>query len=179
MEVFQNEYRCLVGEGPIWDYDNKKLFFLDILGECIFIAEYPFGKLQKIDVGQKVGCMGLCENGDILLGMEDGVYRLDSKGDIKLAHKPAKVKGSRFNDGKEINDALINTISTYGENNPKFIYVSNGGEESINYANYIKCQEKGIDIAYTEIRNEEELAAFKAMGALKYCKYVATRYELY
>ena len=100
LEVFQNEYRCLVGEGPIWDYDNKKLFFLDILGECIFIAEYPFGKLQKIDVGQKVGCMGLCENGDILLGMEDGVYRLDSKGNIKLAHKPAKVKGSRFNDGK-------------------------------------------------------------------------------
>lgn len=80
---------------------------------------------------------------------------------------------------KEISDSLINTISTYGENNPKFIYVSNGGEESINYANYIKCQEKGIDIAYTEIRNEEELAAFKAMGALKYCKYVATRYELY
>ena len=80
---------------------------------------------------------------------------------------------------KEISDSLINTISTYGENNPKFIYVSNGGEDSINYANYIKCQEKGIDIAYTEIRNEGELAAFKAMGALKYCKYVATRYELY
>jgi len=100
VEVFQDKYRCLVGEGPIWDYDNKKLVFLDILGECIFIADYPQGDIKKIKVGQKVGCMALCENGDILLGMEDGVYRLNEKGDIKLAHKPISIKGERFNDGK-------------------------------------------------------------------------------
>lgn len=78
-----------------------------------------------------------------------------------------------------ITDTLINQISTYGENNPKFIYVSNGGEATITPENYVKCQEKGIDIAYTEIRNEEELQNFKDLGLLDYCKYVATRYDLY
>jgi len=78
-----------------------------------------------------------------------------------------------------ITDTLINQIATYGENNPKFIYVSNGGEATITPENYAKCQAKGIDIAYTEIRNEEELQNFKDLGLLDYCKYVATRYDLY
>ena len=77
-----------------------------------------------------------------------------------------------------ITDALINQISTYGENNPKFIYVSNGGENTITAENYLKCLEKGIDIGYTEIRNADELANIKSLGILKYCKYVATRYDL-
>ena len=41
-----------------------------------------------------------------------------------------------------ITDTLINQIATYGENNPKFIYVSNGGESSITEENYLKCLEK-------------------------------------
>ena len=90
----------MVGEGPIWDSDNNKMIFLDILGECIFIADYPMGDIKKVDVGQMVGCMGLCENGDILLGMQDGVYRLNSNGEINLAHIPTEIKGLRFNDGK-------------------------------------------------------------------------------
>lgn len=100
MEVFEDKYRCQVGEGPIWDADNNNMIFLDILGKCIFIADYSSGDIKKINVGQMVGCMALCENGNILLGMEDGVYRLNDKGDIILAHKPTKIKGERFNDGK-------------------------------------------------------------------------------
>ncbi len=79
---------------------------------------------------------------------------------------------------QKITDTLINQIATYGEDNPKFIYVSNGGESYITEENYLKCKEKGIDIAYTEIRNEEELKSFRLMGLWKYCKYAATRYDL-
>jgi glycerophosphoryl diester phosphodiesterase len=78
-----------------------------------------------------------------------------------------------------ITDTLINQIATYGENNPKFIYVSNGGEASITPENYAKCQAKGVDIAYTEIKTEEALQEFKDLGLLDYCKYIATRYDLY
>ena len=76
---------------------------------------------------------------------------------------------------QNITDNMINTIASYGDTNKKFIYVSNGYEASITEENYLKCLEKGIDIGYTEIRNEEELAAAKEAGFLKYCKYVATR----
>ena len=112
-------------------------------------------------------------------GLEDNIMINGQNGDNLryVADKlPNAVMGTWV---KEITDTLINQIATYGENNPKFIYVSNGGETSINYDNYMKCQEKGIDIGYTEIRSEEELASFKALDILKYCKYVATRYELY
>ena len=78
-----------------------------------------------------------------------------------------------------ITDTLINQIATYGENNPKFIYVSNGGEATITPENYAKCKEKGIDIAYTEIKTEEALQEFKDLGYFDYCKYIATRYDLY
>lgn len=100
MEVFYDKFRCLVGEGPLWDADNNRLLFLDILSKCIFISDFNTGNTERIDVGQNVGCMALCANGDILLGMQDGVYRLNSQKEIKPAHKPVKIKGTRFNDGK-------------------------------------------------------------------------------
>ncbi len=100
MEVFYDKFRCLVGEGPLWNADNNRLLFLDILSNCIFISDFNSGNTERIDVGQNVGCMALCVNGDILLGMQDGVYRLNSQKEIKLAHKPVKIKGTRFNDGK-------------------------------------------------------------------------------
>lgn len=74
--------------------------FLDILGECIFKYDYATKEIEKIDVGQQIGCMALCENGDILLGMQDGIYRMNKKGEKVLAHQPMKIKGRRFNDGK-------------------------------------------------------------------------------
>jgi len=74
--------------------------FLDILGECIFKMDYATGEIEKIDVGQQIGCMALCENGEILLGMQDGIYRMNQKGEKVLAHQPIKIKGRRFNDGK-------------------------------------------------------------------------------
>jgi len=90
---------------------------------------------------------------------------------------PNAVMGTWVNE-KGITDTLIKQIATYGENNPKFIYVSNGGEATITAENYLKCLQQGIDIGYTEIRTEQELATIKSLGILKYCKYVATRYEL-
>ena len=87
-----------VGENPMWDHQGKQLLFLDILGKCIYRGA-P-GNFQRITLPQKVGCMAICENGDLLLGLEDGVYRMKENGDMQLAHQKIKIKGSRFNDGK-------------------------------------------------------------------------------
>lgn len=100
MVILDKKFRCIVAEGPLWDDDNNRLYFLDILGECIFKVYYATKDIEKIDVGQQIGCMALCENGDLLLAMQDGIYRLNDKGEKKLAHQPMKIKGRRFNDGK-------------------------------------------------------------------------------
>lgn len=126
MEVFYNEYRCRVGEGPLWDSDNNRLIFLDILSECIFLTDFDTGKTERVDVGQKVGCMALCENGDILLGMQDGVYRLNSQREIKLAHKPIKIKGERFNDGKAGPDGCFYLGTADADNKGAFYRFKDG-----------------------------------------------------
>lgn len=100
LEVLDKNVRCIVAEGPIWNDKTGELLYLDILGKCIFIMDYKSRKSRKIDVGQQIGCMALCENGDVLLAMQDGIYRMDAEGNKKLAHQPLKIKGRRFNDGK-------------------------------------------------------------------------------
>ena len=117
LKILNSEYRCKVGEGPLWDEKNGELLFVDILGECIFKLDYASGNIKKIDVGQQVGCLALCENGDILLAMQDGVYRMTSNGDIKLAHAPVNIKGRRFNDGKVGPDGCfyVGTADDFGE----------------------------------------------------------------
>ncbi len=100
LEIIDRKFRCIVAEGPLWDADNNRLYYLDILGECIFKYDYSKGQVEKIDVGQQIGCMALCENSDLLLAMQDGIYRMDNGGNKVLAHQPLKIKGRRFNDGK-------------------------------------------------------------------------------
>ena len=117
VKILNENYRCTVGEGPLWDAENNTLLYVDILGECIFKLDYETLKTERIDVGQQVGCMGLCENGDILLAMQDGVYRLNKNGEKRLAHQPIKIKGRRFNDGKVGPDGCfyVGTIGDSGE----------------------------------------------------------------
>ncbi len=76
------------------------LYFVDILGKCFYKMDYKTGETVKIDVPQQLGCMALCEDGDLLLSMEDGIYFMDSSNHLTLAHAPIKIKGRRFNDGK-------------------------------------------------------------------------------
>ena len=121
MKILNENYRCTVGEGPLWDDKNGVLLYVDILGECIFKLDYETLECKKTDVGQQVGCMALCENGDILLAMQDGVYRMNEKGEKSLAHQPLKIKGRRFNDGKVGPDGCL-YLGTIGDNGEGAFY---------------------------------------------------------
>lgn len=105
----------LVGESPIWDNENKLLYFVDIRGKCYFKMDIADGKIEKFDVPQAIGCMALCSDGGLLLCMEDGIYRKTPDGELKLAHQPIKIKGERFNDGKAGPDGCY-YVGTAGEN---------------------------------------------------------------
>lgn len=100
LNILNESYRTIVAEGPTWDNITNTLLFVDILGKCIFKMDYETKNIIKIDVGQQIGCLALCENGDLLLAMEDGIYRMNQDGKMHLAHQPIKIKGRRFNDGK-------------------------------------------------------------------------------
>lgn len=131
MVVIDKAHRCIVAEGPLWDEKNNILMYLDILGECIFKMDYATGKTEKIDVGQQIGCMALCENGDILLAMQDGIYRMNNKGEKVLAHQPMKIKGRRFNDGKVGPDGCFYLGTTDANGEGAFYRLKNGVLEEL------------------------------------------------
>lgn len=94
MKIINHE-NCIVGEGPLWDPRTGSLWQVDIRGQCLY--RFQGGSVEKILLPQRVGCMALCDDGNILAAMEDGVYRVDT---MECVHQPVKIKGDRFNDGK-------------------------------------------------------------------------------
>ena len=130
-KILQNCLRCMVAEGPIWDDINERLIYLDILGKCVFIYDYSGRLNERIDVGQQIGCMALCENGDLLCAMEDGICRMDKDRNMTPAHQPLKIKGRRFNDGKEGPDGCFYLGTTDDNNNGAFYRLRDGVLEEL------------------------------------------------
>ena len=89
-----------VGECPVWEERTGTLLLLDITGKCVWKLDPASGKSERIPMPQQIGCMAICENGDLLVALEDAVYRRGADGTLKKAHQEIKIKGRRFNDGK-------------------------------------------------------------------------------
>lgn len=125
IEIFADR-NCIVGEGPTYDEINKQLYTVDIRNNCYFVTDYNSGKVQKYDVPQQLGCLALCEDGDVILSMEDGIYFRDAEGKLTLAHKPTEIKGRRFNDGKVGPDGCYYVGTTDNNKKGAFYRLSNG-----------------------------------------------------
>ena len=159
MEIIDQNYRCIVGEGPLWDDRTGSLFYVDILGECFFKVDYETKRVQKIDVGQQIGCMALCENGDLLLAMEDGVYRRNGAGEIALAHQPVQIKGRRFNDGKVGPDGCFYVGTTDDGNQGAFYRLKDGALEELfdgcGCSNGLDWSRDGSEMYYCDTRRQK------------------------
>ena len=112
--IFDNN--CIVGEGPTWNPKTQSFWQVDIRGMCLYRLQK--GSWEKFGLPQKVGCMAISESGRVLVGMEDGVYWLDT---MTLAHQPIKLKGERFNDGKVGPDGAF-YLGTVGANGSGAFY---------------------------------------------------------
>jgi len=98
--ILVNKENSEVGEGPLWDGRTETFLFLDIRGRCIWKVNPEIGQNEKFMLPQQIGCMAVCENGDLLVALEDAVYRMSKDGELAKAHQQIKIKGRRFNDGK-------------------------------------------------------------------------------
>lgn len=116
VELFY-EHNCKVAESPLWDEKKQKLYFVDILDQCFYIVDYETKKTEKAEFLQQIGCLALCENGELLLAMEDGIYRYKKDGTLKPEHEKIQIKGRRFNDGKVGPDGCyyVGTTDDYDE----------------------------------------------------------------
>lgn len=96
------KHTCELGEGPVWDNRENRIIWLDIVAGEIH-SYYPSSEKHTIfRTGQMTGAAVLCESGELLAAMHNGLYEInESTGQIKFLVDPeTEFPGNRFNDGK-------------------------------------------------------------------------------
>lgn len=94
--------RAVLGEGPLWDEREKRLYWVDIVSHALHVYTPNSGENKTYDVGQMVGTVVLSETGDVLLAVQNGFARFDlDSGKLDIIVDPESDKpDNRFNDGK-------------------------------------------------------------------------------
>ena len=92
----------LLGEGPLWDVVQQKLYWIDSLRPRIFRCDEDGQGVKSWTVPAPIGSMALRRSGGAVLSLPDGFHLFDFATGAatplcRLAHNPAEL---RLNDGK-------------------------------------------------------------------------------
>ncbi len=93
--------KCIIGEGPFWDEDTKKLHFVDLLDNKIYSYSDLEG-LTNIKFDQNIGAVVVCEGGGMVAALQHGYYAInpETKETTLIGDPESNRQNSRFNDGK-------------------------------------------------------------------------------
>ena len=97
------DVKTTLGEGPLWDVDQQRLYWIDSFDGRVFRASADGREIRAWDVPQKIGSMALRKDGEgAVLSLQRGFHLLDFKtGDVALIHDPEPdLPDNRLNDGK-------------------------------------------------------------------------------
>ena len=94
--------RSQLGEGALWNHKTQTFWWVDIEGKLFNIFDPTTGENRSWDVGQRIGTVVPDRQGNAIVALQDGIYRLRLEDDslellAKAHHDPARF---RFNDGK-------------------------------------------------------------------------------
>ncbi|HXT06972.1 MAG TPA: SMP-30/gluconolactonase/LRE family protein [Roseiarcus sp.] len=96
------DVKTILGEGPLWDVEEQRLYFIDSFGCNVFRCTADGREVRAWDVPDKIGSMALRKQGGAVLSLASGFYFLDFKsGETQLIVDPEADKpANRINDGK-------------------------------------------------------------------------------
>jgi sugar lactone lactonase YvrE len=91
-----------LGEGPVWDAATQTLCWVDILGGRIHEYTPVTEAIRTLEVGEMVGSVALCTDGNYLAALHSGIYHLDrvSGRQRMLTHPASHRPENRYNEGK-------------------------------------------------------------------------------
>jgi len=91
-----------LGEGPLWDPRAACLYFVDILCGRVLRFDPAHRNVRSYDVGRMVGAAVLTDSDDLMLAVQDGFARLDTRtGAVRSVCRLDDARPDlRFNDGK-------------------------------------------------------------------------------
>lgn len=93
------DYRCKVGENPLWHPDEEKVYWVDIPRGRLFRYDPATDQHEQCHQDDPIGGFTIQENGDLLLFMARGAVRTwrDGIGETIIEDIPRE-RESRFND---------------------------------------------------------------------------------
>ncbi|MDQ0474428.1 SMP-30/gluconolactonase/LRE family protein [Labrys wisconsinensis] len=96
------DVKTILGEGPLWDVDEQRLYWIDSFGCNVFRATADGREVRAWDVPAKIGSMALRRQGGAVLSLQTGFHFLDFKsGETSLIVDPEPDDPTtRINDGK-------------------------------------------------------------------------------
>ena len=96
------ESRNLIGESPVWSVPEKSLYWVDVEGQSIQRWREADRSIQRWEIGEPVGCIGLRRAGGLVGARKSGFFFLnvDSGSVTPIADPEAHLPDNRFNDGK-------------------------------------------------------------------------------
>lgn len=89
-----------LGEGPIWDEARQCLWFVDIKRHHLYRLDPQSEKLDRWDTPGEIGWALPTDEGDMLCGLQDGLYRFDPAGATFAYFRAVEPQrpGNRLND---------------------------------------------------------------------------------
>jgi L-arabinonolactonase len=96
------DVKPILGEGPLWDHDAQRIYWMDSLGGVVYRATADGRELRAWDMPAKIGSMALRKAGGAVVALQSGFHLLDFEtGDVKLIVDPEPdLPNTRLNDGK-------------------------------------------------------------------------------
>lgn len=96
------DHKSELGEGPVWDGERGLISWLDILNGQIHEWSTENKVLNTIKLGQMVGAIAVCTDGNYIAALQHGFGFIDRKsGKIQMIEDPEEhLPLNRFNDGK-------------------------------------------------------------------------------
>jgi sugar lactone lactonase YvrE len=94
--------RALLGEGPLWDPEDRLLYWVDIKGRAVHRFDPVTGRDARWAVPDVVGSLARREAGGLVLALRTGFHFLDlDTGSLTPVAQPEPDRPeNRFNDGK-------------------------------------------------------------------------------
>ena len=93
---------AIVGEGPVWNSEEQKIYWTDIQGGKLFKYDPENRANQVIHEGFEVGGFRFNESGGLILGSWEGIYLWNLDEDFQLLRN-GKIDGTKVN--IRVNDA--------------------------------------------------------------------------
>lgn len=101
------EKRCVIGEGPIWNDHEKRLYYTNAMGDEICMMDIYTGKFEVRPVSKGIAAFAFDEKNRLIVSRYDGVFILNDDDTVEELYDTSKYSILYANDMKVGPDGRI------------------------------------------------------------------------